>query len=270
MDEQTRSIVRGCAIGCGAALALITVLGTLGVLRVVRTFQSAADAQDELAVQPGTAEEFTPAADGSIPDERIEAFLTVRRGLAGACDRFAANTAAMVQLDTLDREETPRRIEILRAAGRATRGAMRVAPSMGELFEQRNRLLLEAGMGLDEYSYLYVVAYHEQLTGERPRTGILTGSPINRRIHGVLADMIARQLETARAAGLPDGRVAALEREHAALVADEARIPWQEGLPDDLRRSLAPFREVLDASFCGAATELELLRLRHSFVLETE
>lgn len=146
-----------------------------------------------------------------------------------------------------------------------------MGPLMGELFEGRNEMLLDAGMGLGEYDYLYVVAYHEQLTGDRTRTGILDGSPVNARIHATFEGMLARQLEAARAAVLDESWLTQLEAEVAAMAADAGRAPWRDGLPPRIVDSLAPYRETLDATFCPAATEVELLRnVRRGLAIESE
>lgn len=271
MDESSGSWLKGCAMGCGALVLLVVVLATVGVFRVLRPLQSAVDARTELESRFGTEDSFTPSPNGTIDPARIEAFLAVRAAVADTCARLTASTAAMARMEELDRQENPSRTEVLRLAAGATRGAMGIASLMGELFERRNEMLLSSGMGLGEYDYLYVVAYQGQLASDRPRTGILDGSPVNRRVHDVLGAMLARQLEAARADGLPDSWLSVLEAEVAAMAADPARSPWQDGLPPSIAGSLAPFREALDATFCAAATEVALLRnVRRGLAVESE
>jgi hypothetical protein len=260
MDDQSWSWLKGCAIGCGALVLLVVVLSTVGIFRILRPLQSAVDTRVELESRFGAEDSFTPSPDGSIDASRIEAFLAVRNGLAGPCERLASNTAVMARMEELDHVENPSRMEVLRYAAAATRSAMRIGPLMGDLFERRNELLLASGMGLGEYDYLYVVAYQGHLAGERPRTGILDGNPVNRRVHGVLEAMLARQLEAARAAGRAADWIAELEGEHAAMASDVTRILWQDGLPEQIQGSLAAYRDQLDATFFAAITEVELLR----------
>ncbi len=76
-------------------------------------------------------------------------------------------------------------------AGKATMGAMGLGPALGNLYEVRNQALLAEGMGLGEYSYIYLTAYQSQLTDDGPRTGIMDGSPISRRLHGCVGDMLS-------------------------------------------------------------------------------
>jgi len=269
--EGWGSWIRGCAIGCGALVLAVAVLAAIGVARVIRPLQSAVDTRAVLESRFGTEDDYTPPASGALEPARIEAFLHVRSGLVDACDRLAASTVDLAAMEELDRQEMPSRGEVWRHAAAATRSAMRMGPLMGDLFEHRNKLLLAAGMGLGEYSHLYVVAYHDQLVAERPRTGILDGSPVNRRIHLALQGMVGRQLDAARSAGLPAGWIAELEHEHDLLMADITRIPWQDVLPETTRGSLEPYRGDLDATFCAAATEIELLRnVRRTLGVESE
>lgn len=271
MDEQSWSWVKGCAVGCGALVLLAVVLSTVGVVRILRPFQSAVDARAELESTVGTEDSFTPSPDGAIDPARIDDFLAVRAALVDTCARLTESTAAMARMEELDRQENPSRMEVLRLAVAATRGAMGMGPLMGELFERRNEQLLDAGMGLGEYSYLYVVSYRDQLVGDRPRTWILDGSPVNARIHATFEGMLARQLEAARAAELAPDWIAELEREHAAVASDFSRIPWQDGLPKRIGDSLAPYAEQLGDTFCAAATEVELLRnVRRGLAIESQ
>lgn len=271
MDEQSKNWLRGCAIGCGTILLAAAVLGSVGLLHVVRPFRGAVGAQTVLEARVGTEAGFTPAADGTIAPDRIEAFLRVRGGLGALCDRFAVAGSSVARLEALDREQDPPRREILRRAASATSAMFEMAPLMGELFERRNLLLLDADMNLGEYSYLYVLAYHGPLAEDGPRTGILDGSPVNPRIHGLLEQTLVRQLEAARTESSDADWIASLERETAAMAADPSRIPWQDGLPESVLSSLEPYRVPLDAAFCDAAAQVELLRtVRRGLSFESE
>jgi hypothetical protein len=271
MDEQSWSWLKGCGIGCGALVLIVAMASAVGLLRVLRPLQSAIDARAELEGRFGSEDSYTPSPDGTIAPDRIEAFLQVRNGLADTCERLTANTAAMARMEDLDQQENPSRAEVLRLAAAATKSAMRMGRLMGELFERRNQLLLAAGMGLGEYTHLYLVAYREQLTDGGPRTGILDGSPVNARIRSLIEAMLDRQLEAARGDGLPPAWIDSLAGERAAIASDQSRLPWQDGLPEQTRASLEPFQERIDSTFCSAATEVELLRnVRRTLAIQSE
>ena len=57
--------------------------------------------------------------------------------------------------------------------------------------------------------------------------------------------------------GLPELVAAELE----ALEADPARIPWEDGLPEELAVGLEPYRERLASTYSPATNPFELLEL---------
>ncbi len=240
-------------------------------MTVMRPLGTAIDTRVELDDAYGDQCSYTPPADGVVNSDRIETFLRVRRSLGDSCDLVDRRAAAMRELEELDHDPNIPRTEILKLAGRATTGAFGLGPALGALFEARNSALLAEGMGLGEYTYIYVTAYHERLIDFGPRTGILDGSPVNRRIHGCLEGMLIRQLEVALGSAADPAMTSALENELALLAADPSRMPWQDGVPTVIQNAFAPYRAELDGTFCAGATELELLRnTRRTLAIESE
>ena len=130
----------------------------------------------------------------------------------------------------------------------------------GEIERTRNRGLVEAGMGLGEYTYIYVVAYHDELISPESESNLFSASATNSRVRADLRGMIERQLATARAERREDEElVTALAAEWDALEADDRRIPWQDGLPAQIADSFSDHRQRLDATYSAAAAEFELL-----------
>ncbi len=75
--------------------------------------------------------------------------------------------------------------------------------------------------------------------------------------------MLRRQLAAAEAESSGDGGDAWVEElalEIARLEQDPGRIPWMDGLPQQIEASLAPYREHLDELQCEATLPLELIR----------
>jgi len=271
VDNDGRSWVRGCGYGCGGLLLIAVLLTTVGVLTVMRPLGSAIDTRAELDDAYGDQCSFAPPADGVVKANRIESFLRVRRSLADSCDLIDRRAAAMRELEELDHDPNMSRTAILRLAGRATTGAFGLGPALGALFEARNNALLAEGMGLGEYTYIYVTAYHQRLIDFGPRTGILDGSPVNRRIRGCFEDMLKRQLDVSRRSSADPTMTSALDNELALLAADSGRVPWQDGMPAAITQAYVPYRAELDAVFCAGATELELLRnRRRALAIESE
>lgn len=271
MDEQRRSWLQGCAIGCGA-LIVIAVLFTIGgVMSVMKPLGGAIDIRAELDAQFGDQCSYQPPADGAVPADRIETFLRVRASLSEPCRVIERRSAAMRQLEELDDDAEISKTEVMALAGKATMGAMGLGPALGNLFETRNHALLAEGMGLGEYSYIYLTAYQSQLADDGPRTGIMDGSPISSRLHGCVEDMLSRQLESARSGGADPRWLMELEGELEAMASGPRRPLWGDGLPPSVLASFKPYRDQLDGVFCGAATELELLRGRRGFLaIESE
>lgn len=252
----------GCLLGCGG-LGLIVLIGAtaggMWMYRVFEDFDVAVQQRDELEERFGEGDSFRPAADGAIPADRMETFLAVRRELLPYCERFGDTTGSFARIQEMDgRDEEPGLRDILGVV----RSAMGIAPLMGDYFSRRNGLLLEQGMGIGEYTYIYVMAHRSWL-----RSPIDEGLPmkeIRRRVHDELVAMLDNQLADLRATvGTPGPPLEArLEAEIAALRSDPDRVPWQDGLPAALLGSLEPWREDLESSYCPAAAGFDLGRNR--------
>jgi hypothetical protein len=280
----------GCGIGCGAILViaiLFVIASTLFVRSTLSGFNTAVETRAALEERYGEVQDYVPPADGSIAAERLERFLQVREGLAPARERIGG---AMQMFDLSDK--TARELEAgsfwekMRFVGGATRNVMGVPAELGSFFEARNQALLDAEMGLGEYTYIYVLAYHSWLghaPGDRrmavgvapdiddeeeelsPTLGIDAQGRISRRIQGDLVDMLRHQLgavdQAADAALVAQWRQT-LSTEIDTLQDNRFRIPWQDGLPDAIEASLQPHRERLEATYDPRTNEFELLRNR--------
>jgi hypothetical protein len=260
--------LKGCGLGCAALVIAGIILIVVGTTTLMGPFKRAIDARSSLDERFPSQEAFTPAGDGAVAPDRLAAFLEVRAALAELCGELSGTSAAMKKLEEFDDQEEPPRGEVLRAAWQATRSAMGAGRLMGRYFETRNRALLEAEMGLGEYSYIYVVAHHDRLVPAEGEGEFLDGAAANRRIRRALRGMLERQL-----AAMPADAAAraALGSEVAAMAADPARLPWQDGLPEEIAQSLLPVRQRLDELFCVASRSLELSRNRQrAFGIESE
>lgn len=259
MSESSGQWLKGCAMGCGG-LVVLFVLFIVGMSVSMRTAFNDAHADREILVQQfGDVEVFTPAADGSVAPERVEAFLAVREALMEIHAEIEDVDHEMADFETIANGEEPPLKETLPAVFRLTRSMMGLPFVFGEIERTRNRALVDAGMGLGEYSYIYVVAYHDQELSDHDEANLFTASAANSRVRAELREMIGRQLEAARAEGADEGLVASLAAEWGALEADDRRIPWQDGLPERIAASFAAHREAIDATYSAAAAEFALL-----------
>jgi hypothetical protein len=249
---------KGCAIGCGVLLVGTILLAIAGTLSMIRPFRHALEDRATLEQRFGPQDAYTPSPDGAVAPERLRAFLTVRRALWPVCEEFQNTATALRQLEALDDQQDVSRIDAIRQAWRVTGQMMGMGSRMGRLFEIRNQALVDAGMGLGEYSYIYVIAYHYQLVHSTADTILFEDRPVNPRIGAALRAMLHRQRSDLEAAGGPSRPVEVLGIELQRLEQDPDRLPWQDGLPASIEDSVRPYRDELASVFCPPITELEL------------
>jgi len=266
----------GCGIGCGVLLlgAILTgVSGAFWLRGMLKGFDDAVEARTQIEERYGTTGDFTPAADGSIPVSRMEAFLAVREAL-GPSRRAIAAVFSEMPLSKEAAEELHRKpiFERLAAVFDISRSAMGLAGSFGDFFRARNEALLEAEMGLGEYTYIYSVAYYS-LLGHSPSDGPvgarlpgdddsgksvkMMGPRLRSRIRGDLLHMLENQLG-ALPAGASGSLRASLSAEIEAMKQDSDRLPWHESLPEAIRASLEPWHGKLEESWAPATNGFEL------------
>ena len=253
MAKKPRGWFRGFAVGTGV-LVLIPVLLLLVVgVRTCVPLGAAGRARTRLDERFGPPGSFTPSADGSIPHERIRAFLEVRGKLAAPCKQFETLQASMRRIDQLD-EEAPSGAELVGATrGLASVGAG-ITPTIGKFFEQRNNALLEAEMGLGEYTYIFALSYRNQLLEGTGHELFFDGG-LSPDVLAVLRAALSNQLALSTGS---DNEPGPLEREIRALQEDSKRLPWSERLPPAIEESQRPFRDQLDRAYCGATAGIDM------------
>lgn len=256
MASKTPRWLLGCGVGCGAALLAALVLlgiGAVSVTRMMRDIDRAVATRIEVEGRFDAPENYTPAADGEVAPERLERFLQVRRALSPLCARFDDVTGRIEELD--GREEPPAMGEILGVLG----GALGFPRLMADYIGVRNQALLDAEMGLGEYTYLYVLAYASGPAAderdERRRERALSG-----RTREAILGMLERQSDSPSPERAGSEWLDSLQAEIRALRADDQRRPWAEGLPEPIASSLQPAREELEQLSCPLASEFALGR----------
>lgn len=270
MEDKTKGCLKQTAIGCGVLIVLAIALPfVLGVM-MMGPFKRAVDARLAIEEQFGPQEAYAPPASGAPSADRIEAFLDIRRGLTAQCADLTAAEDQVRKMERFDQQDEVDRMEVMKEVFTLTRNMMGVGPVLGNLYEVRNQSLLDAGMGLGEYTYIFAVAYHDRLL-DAPEAEQLFGPAVtNRRIRRALRSMLENQLEVVRSNGGAEGEVSAIEAEIAAMEADQKRIPWQDGLPPAITEALSPYRTELDTLFCPAMAPLELMiNERHGPAIES-
>ena len=277
----------GCGIGCAVLLLigiLVVVGGTLFMRDTMTGFDTALQTREQLDERFGATDAFTPQPDGAIPAERMEAFLRARESVATARTDVGEFFATIANFDEQAREaEQGSFWDKLRLTRQATGKALGFPAAMGRFFEARNQALLDEGMGFGEYTYIYVTAYYSWL-GHSPADGVdsvtvgvaLDDTEGGRKLGGFrrepaapgpreLVGMLRNQrgaLAEAPPDALPPGFAERLDAEIEAMESDRNRLPWEQGLPEAIAASLAPYRQRLEATYDPLANEFELLRNR--------
>lgn len=260
VSESSHQWVKGCAFGCGGIVVLFVLLIVGMSFSMRRAFDDAHTDRTILEEQFGDVDAFTPAVDGSVQDGRVAAFLKIRESLAEIHGEIQDVDEEMGQFDDLTADGEPELRVALPAVFRLTKSMMGLPWVFGEIESARNKSLVAAGMGIGEYTYMYVLAYHDQLVAPSDEANLFSASATNSRVRADLREMIRRQVTAAREQ-LPEGGdwLGVLETESALLDADSARIPWQDGLPAQIAVCFNGSRQALDATYSAAAAEFELL-----------
>jgi len=280
---MARKWLIGCGIGC-VALIVVGVAVTLSFVIWLRgTFEGVTEAiasHEEIVSTFGEIEEFAPAPGGAIPPDRLERFLAVRESLVEAQAGLDTLFADFPPDEFLDEKDSVLK-KILAAIGMV---ASLINP-IGEYVDQRNQALLEQEMGLGEYVYIYSIAYHSWL-GRSPDDGPVitkeTGpgrgnergrrimddeeatygpQQVRRRYRRYLLAILRNQLDSLPAASASeetDEWRQELVSEINRFESHPMRVLWQDGLPDTIEASLAPYRRALEERYHASTNCFEL------------
>lgn len=284
MEKSSKNWLLGCGIGCGAIVVILVILivsGFIFIRNIVYKFEESDDMAKALKDLYGEAEDYRPDPDGSIRGDRVEAFLSVREMIKEIRERLDRS----IQILDEARGGVEDRIEV-RTPGQGLRvfkTAFGLIPQIGEFFARRSQALLDLRMGLGEYCYIYSLVYYSWL-GKSPGDGPdfqlvqkdrtwdleewekggyreereqMRAEKINRLFLSVLK---SQRDELAEHSLTPAMQMwmRILEAEITALEEDERRLPWQDGLPDVIEKSLRPFRSRLESSYSPMSNSLEL------------
>ena len=270
----------GCGVGCGLLVLAVVGIVAFGVFVVRDTFKGFAEAielREELEQRDGDESSFTPWPDGSIPADRLEAFARVREATQPARVAVARTFDALPLNEERARElDAKSNLEKLKGVFSISREALGLGGRIGELFAVRNRALLDEGISLGEYTYLYVITYQSWLelnpeptpfnvrideeVGAVATAGEVVPSGMTAtRVRKALLEMVGNQLAALGDDADPEWR-ARLTAELAALEANRERVPWQDGLPAGSLAALEPFRERLVATWEPLTHNFELAR----------
>jgi hypothetical protein len=270
LEEKTWGCLKQTAVGCGVLMVIaIAIPFVLGVM-MMGPFKRAVDDRHAIEEEFGPQEAYVPPPSGVPSADRIEVFLGIRRSFAEPCADLTQAEKQMQKMETFDDKDEVDRMEVMREVFSLTKSMMGVGPVLGHFYEIRNQSLLDAGMGLGEFTYIFAVAYNDRLLDEPEGEQLFGPTATNRRVRRALLAMLESQLEVLQSEGGGDAEIGALGAEIAAMKEDERRIPWQDGIPPAITEALAPFRAELDELYCPAMAPLELMiNERHGPAVES-
>ncbi len=274
---KTPGWLKGCGIGCGVAILLAVILSvsaTLWFRSQFRGVDRASDSHDALVESLGDPEDYIPLKDGRLDPDRLRIFVEVREALRPSRDRLDSLFADYPPRD-LDDEDPPPFVIFKVLTGL---GGM-ISP-MGDHIDLRNRLLLEAGMGLGEYQHLYGLVYYAWLghdpgacpvVGESGRRGRRAGRPLFRGEDSTLGPERTRERYRRLTMAHLDNLRAALADDPGAdpdwieTVAGERRrfrdapggVAWRDRIPSAVAATLEPLRARLAETWHAAGNPLE-------------
>jgi hypothetical protein len=276
VSKTTTKVLAGCGVGCLLATVVLVGVGWMGyrwARMAAEAVEAAGRTENQLEEQYGKVRNFHPPADGWVPADRLEAFLVVRDSLA---PERAALSEAITALAATDSEGG------MVSGLRAARAGVRLAPRTLEFASARNQALLDVRMGLGEYTWSYWLIYYAWLGHSADdsllhefmaeRAGSHDGVEMHfgdgmepERITWRLRRDIRAMLRTLEGEIESDPERSSLwelvSAELAALETDQARVPWQDGLPEALATGLEPYRDRLEESYSPATNPFELLEL---------
>ena len=289
-----KKILIGCGIGCGGLLLLVILSvagGAFWVGNTMKGFSEAVELRAEIEARHGTVDDFTPPDDGAVALARMAAFLAVREASQASREKIveAFRGLPMTERAARDLDEQPF-LRKLASVFRIGGSALDLAGELGEFFAARNQALLDQGIGLGEYTYIYVLTYHSWL-GHSPRDNpgggrIVIDGPddepaeagsqfdlgLDRRIRRNLIRMLHNQLAVVEESGAGDEWAARLAAEIENLENDRESVPWADGLPGAIAASFEPYREQLESTYSPVTNAFELARNRRrgSFSIQAD
>ncbi len=263
MADSGKKWLIGCGVGCGTVILLGILLSVGGSLYMMRPFNKAIDAQKELVAEFGGREAYIPPPQGITPD-RLEKFMAVRRTVMPMCTEFQKLGESFAAMEELDKNgEEPSKGEVFKAVGDLTGNIFGMVGDMGRFIQLRNEALLEGGMGLGEYAWIYVLVYNSWL-GNSPNVD-LDGDSKGGMSGGeqkIMRTLVRNHAEALAQAGMTD-QASLWEQEADRMKRAETGVPFKGGdLPAGVIRAFLPYERELADLYCEATSSFEMNRVR--------
>lgn len=157
MADQTKDKKRfGCSPGCLIALVAIIIAGSVGGFFAMRPINAAKKIEQEVLDRYGMAPTYVPSPDGAVAPDRLEAFMAVRSAMLMATGHIQKSFATIEAIDQEEDLDPGQLFYFMKTI-------VGVVPQFIDFMNLRHTALLEYGMGLGEYLYIYAMAYGDEL-----------------------------------------------------------------------------------------------------------
>ncbi len=243
-------------------VAVVVFFLAAGVYFLFASTRESKRLEQALLDRYGWASQYTPAADGTVPPQRLEKFIHVRRALQPNCSDYQNILDGITGLAAIETDSGLSGREKASRGISGFRSVIMLTPKMLAFMEARNANLLAEEMGLGEYMYIYLTAYGTRLAGEpSSRYAGMEEAYISARTRAEFVQILGNQLKALQASGEengPGGLSADLRTEIAALEDGSHIAPWPGGPPGMTRDSLASFHERLLDLYCAGIVAIEL------------
>lgn len=286
MAEKSSKIATGCGIGCGVVAIIIIVVGVLVYNYVKETVQNVEQIEEiskTLTEKFGREEDFVPAFEQPKFDERLNLFLNIRDTLNVRSTKFYANFSELV--DTISGEKKDK--NFWESIGLINTG-ISVVPEMIKYYSNRNTLLLDYGMSLGEYYFYYILTYFSYLKkspGDGPPIKIFEDD--HAKQEGITFDLEVKDEKAEDVIAMRNFEMTqkinylfkvflknyielpeeyelsqAIKIEYEKLNQDRTRIPWEDGLPENLIPPLEFLKGRIETSYIAVINPIELNSIR--------
>jgi hypothetical protein len=291
VSEKSSNWLVGCGIGCGAVVLIIAIIIAIGYFAIKDTVEDFKEVEASTALleeKYGRILDFCPEPKGTLSSERIEAFLLTRQQMESVrleMEETLGGISDEIQKVKSDDKRSPNVLKILKKVfGSVSKFAL--------YYKARNEALLATEMGLGEYQYMYVTVFYSYLgksPGDGPPFPLMEGDDQGirwqtsgdeerdqewyeeevraDRLHRIAQQVrrrfiafLSNQLEKLNVT-YPNSYSSwkeVLKKEISDLESDRNRIPWQDGLPNVIKRTLEPYRERLEESYAPLLNPLEM------------
>ncbi len=250
-------------------VAVVVFFVAAGVYFLLESTRESKRLEQSLIDRFGFAEQYTPAANGSVPRQRSEAFLRVRQAVQTSCADYQEVLNGIIGLADL---ETDAELSGEEKASRGLDGLKSifgVGPKMLQFMDARNSNLRKEEMGLGEYMYIYLAVYGKQIANASSSPyAEMEEAYISSRIRDEYVQILNNQLAALATAGSDtdlQNLSTLLRLEIEALGDGSHPSPWPDGPPAMTRESLAPFQDQLSDLYCEGVVAIELLQKNRGF-----